>query len=721
MDSTPPAPPPSPSSGYQTGGGQSSSATTAERQWDLVSREDAYLPSSNLVTEQEVAMLYSEQSPLIWSRGAIKDKLVHSCSLAAVKRKLPFLEWAPKYSVRNNLRQDMLAGLTVGIILIPQGISYGLLAGLPPQYGLYTCLVPPVIYSLLGTCIQLQIGPFALISLLISNTVSEVVDPDDEPERYVQAVLTLSVMVGILLFVMSVLRLGFVVNFLASPVTSGLTCGGAMLIVTSQLGSFVGLSLPRGTFFNTWALAFQQIASINVPAIIIGLCSLAILMLFRVIKESPFGIRYNLKLQPVQLYVMILGTVVSYALDLHARFGLRVLGDIPSGLPQPGVPGAFDLVGQLVTPTIVIVAVGYSMSMATSKTFASKGGYEVSSNQELLALGIANMCGSFFGGHPAFVSLSRTAIVFECGAKSSVHNFFSAGVVILVLLFLTEYLFHLPYTCLAAIIFDSLRSLLLQIFQPRILWKQDRRDMVMWLLTFTAVIVFGITVGLVCGVVFSVVIVIYAVANPNFASVGRFEKLPWLFKDISRFPDAQQVPSVLIFRYDSVLNFVNANHFRVSIQRAVATRKTECKTEEDELHTVVLDASSITDCDTTAMSALKKVYATLNREGIELILCNCRGHFRSIIRKSEISFQEYVALQDAVVYAEGKRLHRHSVIRLRTRSNKNQPNTVSADELAAAMLDVEQQSLRQLRKRTTSADDNDDLAHRSSPTSVDNT
>jgi len=639
----------------------------------------------NLVTEHEVAMLYREDAPSpgfgfeTWnsfraqnsccrccicqdSDGEFEGRVPESCASVtwrALRTFFPFLQWLPAYDVKENLKLDVLTGLTIGVMLIPQGISYGLLAGLPPQYGLYTCLAAPVVYALMGTCVQVQVGPFALISLLVANTVRGVVDPEEDIDGYVDAVLTCSIMVGMLLTVMGLLRLGSLVNFLAIPVISGLTTGGAFLIMTSQMKYMIGVRIPRQDFFPTWIDIFRHIPDINFATLLIGLTSLSILVCFRKFKVTKTAKKWHMRNVPVALLILILYTLIAWGFDLNKKFGVQVLGDLPSGIPAPVFPGAFDKFRELLVPTVVISIVGYALSMATSKTFSAKNNYEVSSNQELFALGLSNLAAGFFNGYPAFASLSRSAIVFELGAKTPLHNVVSSSVIILVLLLFTSTLYHLPYAILSAIIIDSLKSLFQQIWDPVRLWSTDRRDMVVWLVTFFAVLLLDVAYGLAVGVAFSIVVLLYSVANPSFAELGRFPKITWLFKDLSRFKSAEEVPGVLVFRFDTTLNFANRETFRKEILQAVKRRNEVHSSATEEyarLHSVVVDASSITDCDSSALSSLSKLQKELSKIDVELILCNCRGSFRDILKRSHFRTQEYLSLSDGVAYAEGKRL-----------------------------------------------------------------
>ena len=601
------------------------------------------------LTERDVSMMYSEsnRSPFYYTqfRWPTREGAIDSArSLCRI------VTWLPQYKFKESFASDLVSGLTLGFIVVPQALSYALLAELPPQMGLYSAIVAPLVYMLFGTSPLLHIGPFALISLLVSDTVGSVVDPGAHPAAYVQATLTTSLMTGVFLVIMSVLRIGAqIVDFLSNPVMSGLTTAGALIILSSQLRHFFGLPsslVPRGdSFFVTTVQVIRALGETNLVAFAFGLSSLVVLLLVdhlnrRVARLKTFPI-------PGPLVVMVLSTLVSWALDLQSTADLAVLGDIPSGLPAPAAPD-FANVDLLIVPSLVIAIVGFALSMATAKALAGSKASLVSANQELLALGLANIGGTFFWGYAAFASLSRSALLRTIGAASPLHNFFSALVVLLVTVFLAPVLSPMPYATLSAIIFVALRGLLLQLREPRRLWLM-KRDLFVWLVTFFVTLGAGIVAGLVVGVVCSVLFLLHAVSRPHVATLGRLPDLP-VYRNVKRYPASQEVPGVLILRFDSSLAFPNKDFFRKWFEAELLRRS-----GDERIHSIILDASSINSVDSSSLDELQNMLQILDTSMTEVILSNARGKFRDALSSRGISMPRFVSLDDAVEYAAGKR------------------------------------------------------------------
>ena len=303
--------------------------------------EETVLPLGeyHLVTEQHVSMLYDEKRG--WDRGedTACSRVSSSCERAVCRKEtwlelLPLLKWVPQYSLRRDFLTDLSAGITLGVILIPQGLSYGLLAGLPAVYGLYACIAAPCVYAAFGTCRQIHIGPFALISLLVVGTVGKVEAPyeagsGDDPTAYVQAVVSTSVMVGIILFLLGIFRLGVIVSYLSDPVISSLTTAGAFLIATSQMKHLLGLDVPRSPFFHTWIEIFTSLGSVNLVTLGIGVGSLLLLYFIDVV-NSRFAVFKRQKL-PGALIVLIVSILVVQLSGVYDSHHVKVLGSIPSG------------------------------------------------------------------------------------------------------------------------------------------------------------------------------------------------------------------------------------------------------------------------------------------------------------------------------------------------------------------------------------------------------
>jgi len=609
-----------------------------------------------LMTEYEVAIRYEEDTS-----GESFVSLVRQCLVScdhpqgycgsALQQWMPIIKWLPKYEIKKSFLLDIICGITVGVVLLPQGLSYGILAGLPAEYGLYSCLTAPVVYTLLGTCTQLQIGPFALISLLVNSMVGAIVDPDEDMERYTNTVLACTMMVGVLMACMSFCHMGFLVNYLSVPVMSGLTTAGALLIATSQMGNFLGVSVARSNFFKNWYDIFKNLGSANVATILIGCLCLGILLSFRFFKmRSEFGKTHKwVSTLPIALFVMLFAMLITWMGNLESKYNVQVLGDIPPGIPAPRIPESKYWTSQLLMPTLVISLVGYALSIATAKTFADKNKYEILPNQELFAIGMANLFSGMCNSYPSFSSLSRSALVHEIGAPSMLYNLVSAALVALVLLCLTKFLYYLPVSALSAIILDALFSLFLQMSEPLHLWKTSKRDFIVWTGTFFAVLGLGVATGLGIGLALSIAVLLQMVSYPHHAVLGRFPGISWLYKDSKRYRDVVDVPGVIIFRFDSSLHFANRDCFKESLMEGVSKRTS--------LHTLVLDAAAITSVDKSAMDYLRKINKILGVKGIEVIFANCRGCLRDALRTENISVQAYLCVHDAVKYAEHKKLH----------------------------------------------------------------
>eukprot|EP00510_Aplanochytrium_minuta_P004374 CAMPEP_0184020032 /NCGR_PEP_ID=MMETSP0954-20121128/9115_1 /TAXON_ID=627963 /ORGANISM="Aplanochytrium sp, Strain PBS07" /LENGTH=719 /DNA_ID=CAMNT_0026301831 /DNA_START=87 /DNA_END=2246 /DNA_ORIENTATION=+ len=617
-----------------------------------------------LVTESEVSMLYREDKPSKLHneisnkvKGASCSSLSCSkccnqrCLKKYVNKYIPITRWLPRYKFKN-FPSDLSTGLTLGIILVPQALSYGLLAGLP-DYGLYASLMAPCIYAFLGTSIEASLGPYALISILVYDTVGSVVTPDENDQVYIDAVMITSILSGAFLFILGLLRAGFIVNFLSDPVLQSLTTGGAFLIATSQMKHFLGLDIQNASFFETWKLVFVHITDVNLATFILGLFCLGLLALFETLNNQVKVFR-KFKL-PGPLLCIIVSTLLVALSGIDEKLGIRTLGSIPSGLPQPRIPESFHLFQELLVPAMIIGLVGYSLTMATTKTYSEmrvgKPIVRLRANQELIALGVASSIGGFFLGYPAFASLSRTTIAYNAGAKSQIHTLVSSFVVLLVLLVLTKSLYSLPYACLSAIILFSLRTLFKQFKKLPALFRADGLDCMVWLVTFFSVLVLGIALGLCMGVAASMVALVYSVSYPKAAVMGRLPALPWLFKDIDRFADAQEVDGILVYRFDAALNFANKDWFRYKLRKALRTRS---ENSSVIVHSVVIDASSMTRIDSSGLKMLQKVRDELLERNTDLILCCCRGALRDALIRYDLTVPRYLSVADGVKYAEGK-------------------------------------------------------------------
>ena len=526
----------------------------------------------------------------------------------------PILGAVSRYN-KDLFRSDLTAGITVAVMLIPQGMAYSVLAGLPPIYGLYAPIVPILLYAIFGTSGQLAVGPVAMVSLLIFTGVGALADVGSD--QFIQLAILAAFGVGVVQLAMGLFRMGFLVNFLSHPVLSGFTSAAAIIIGTSQLKSLFGVSLPSSKLVHEVWLAFLgALGEVNLATMVIGLGSVAVLV----------GLRRWNKRFPGALAVVVIGTVLTALMGLDGR-GVAIVGTVPEGLPSFGIPvfsiGDF----QALIPTILAIAlVGYMESIAVAKAIATRRGYKVVPNQELIGLGVANIGGSFFQAFPTTGGLSRTAVNDQAGAETNLAAVYSVVLISLTVMFLTPWFYYLPKAVLAGIIMVAVAGLF-DAKEMKHLWKTDRRDFLMLAATFVATLTLGIEEGIGVGVLLSIVAVIYSSTQPHTAELGRIGDTD-TFRNIHRYKDQVQVyDDILVMRFDSLLFFGNVEHFSDVLQEKLAARG-------EGLKLVVLDAASINTIDSTGMHTLEKTVKDLRAKGIEFRITGVIGPVRDKLHVS---------------------------------------------------------------------------------------
>ena len=383
-----------------------------------------------------------------------------------IKKIIPILEWLPNYNT-SFFKGDLVAGITVGIVLIPQGIAYALIAGLPPIYGLYCALVPQVMYAIFGSSRQVAIGPVAMDSLIVATGVSTLALTGSE--SYIAIAILLALMVGAIQFIMGIFSLGFIVNFLSKPVITGFTSAVALIIGVNQFRNLLGVDFLQSDqvqyiIQDIWL----QIGNYNHHTTIIGIISVVVIIIFR---------RINKKI-PNALIVVIIGILIMKYFGKSFN-DVSIVKDIPSGLPVFGFPEYdLDQIKELLPIALTLVMVGYLETISIGKSLEAKQDeYRIRPNQELIALGLSNMVGSFFKAYPSTSSFSRSAINQESGAKTGMAALISVVMVILTLLFLTPLFYHLPKTVLAAIIIVAVFGLI-NFKEAGFLWKANKLSLI---------------------------------------------------------------------------------------------------------------------------------------------------------------------------------------------------------------------------------------------------
>jgi SulP family sulfate permease len=547
---------------------------------------------------------------------------------------LPCLKWLTHYR-REDLVGDLMAGLIVTIMLVPQSMAYALLAGLPPEVGLYASIVPLIIYGLFGTSRTLAVGPVAIVSLLVASGISGLAEPGSPP--YLYLALTLALLVGLIQFGMGLVRLGFLVNFLSHPVLAGFTSAAAIVIGFSQLKHLLGISMPRSeAFFELVVYAATHLTETHLITLAIGLFSVAILFYF---KQSlghqlhRMGIREAIVIPMAKagpLVVVVIGTLVVWIFGLNHEAGVKIVGDVPAGLPPISLPG-FDLsIWQALLPTALVISfVGYMESISVAKSLASKRRQKVEANQELVALGLANLGAAFTGGYPVTGGFSRSVVNFAAGANTGLASIVTAILIGLTVIFLTPLFYFLPQAVLAAIIMVAVVGLIdLATFKH--VWHYNKADAISMLVTFTAVLLVGIETGILVGVASTVLLYIWRTSRPHYAIVGRLGESE-TYRNILRH-NVKTCPHVVTIRVDESLYFANTKFLEDTVLQLVA--------ERPEVKHLVLVGIAVNFIDASALETLEALIHELRDAGVEFHLADIKGPVMD--RLKAVGFTDYV-------------------------------------------------------------------------------
>jgi len=533
--------------------------------------------------------------------------------MKSIKYYLPILQWLPQYT-RRDFWGDLVAGLTVGVMLIPQGMAYAILGGLPPIYGLYASLVPLLVYPIFGTSRHLAVGIMAIDMLIMSAGL--VVLAEVGSAHYIELAFLLALMVGLIQMVMGVARLGFVVTLLSRPVIGGFTAAAALTIGFSQIKNLLGVPLERTQFvYEVLWEALQHVSDVHPLTLGIGLGGILLLL----------AIQRWVPVLPGPLIAVVLASAAVWWFRLQ-EVGVAIVGDIPIGLPKPVMP-SFDA-GTLraLLPTAITLSLVQFMSVISlGKVFAARHRYSIKPNRELFALGALNFLGGGFQSMPVSGSFSRTAVGDRAGSRTAMTNVVATGVIILTLLFLTPLFYYLPIPIFASIIMVAAFGMI-DVKELRFLLRTKRVDGSLAILTFLSTLFIGIHQGVLIGVAFSVVAIMYRISRPNVAVLGHLPDTR-SFRDIDRHPEAKEIEGILMLRVDASFSFANADMLKDLILE-------KSQPEDHAIHAVIIDASSTNDLDMTAEAVLKAVADTLHERGIELYFGGAKGPVLDVLKRS---------------------------------------------------------------------------------------
>ncbi|XP_039084047.1 solute carrier family 26 member 6 isoform X1 [Hyaena hyaena] len=523
---------------------------------------------------------------------------------ALLLQHLPVLAWLPRYPVRDWLLGDLLSGLSVAIMQLPQGLAYALLAGLPPVFGLYSSFYPVFIYFLFGTSRHISVGTFAVMSVMVGS-VTESLAPDEDFQQAanatvneeardavrVQLAATLSVLVGIFQVGLGLVRFGFVVTYLSEPLVRGYTTAASVQVFVSQLKYVFGLQLssrsgPLSLIYTVLEVC-QKLPQSVVGTVVTALVAGVVLVLVKLLNEK---LQRHLPLPiPGELLTLIGATGISYGVGLKHRFGVDVVGDIPAGLVPPVAPKP-QLFASLVGYAFTIAVVGFAIAISLGKIFALRHGYRVDSNQELVALGLSNLIGGIFQCFPVSCSMSRSLVQEGAGGNTQVAGAVSSLFILIIILKLGELFRDLPKAVLAAAIIVNLKGMLKQFTDICSLWKANRVDLLIWVVTFVATILLNLDLGLAVAVVFSLLLVVFRTQLPHYSVLGQVPDTD-IYLDVAEYSEAREVPGVKIFRSSATMYFANAELYSdalkqrcgVDVDHLISRKKKLVKKQEQKL------------------------------------------------------------------------------------------------------------------------------------------
>ncbi|XP_062374578.1 prestin isoform X3 [Sardina pilchardus] len=494
---------------------------------------------------------------------------------AGARSLLPIVTWLPRYPVKDYLFGDLVSGLSTGVMQLPQGLAYAMLAAVPPVFGLYSSFYPVLLYTFFGTSRHISIGTFAVISLMIggvavreapdsmfyvpgNGTNTTVLDVDARDARRVQLAVALTTLVGLIQLLLGVLRFGFVAIYLTEPLVRGFTTAAAVHVFVSQLKYLLGIRTQRysGPLSVVWSLGavLQDISSTNLSTLLVG--GVCMVFLYAV-KEANERFKKKLPVPiPGEIIVVMVSTGISYGMSLFQNYQVAVVGTIPTGLLPPALPDP-TLFSKVATDSVAIAIVGFSMGISLAKIFAMKHGYSVDGNQELIALGICNFVSSFFQTFAITCSMSRSLVQESTGGKTQIAGLLSSLIVLLVVVAIGFVFEPLPQTVLAAIIMVNLQGMFKQFRDIPTLWRTSRIELAIWIVAFVASVLLGLDYGLMVSISFAILTVIYRTQSPKSMILGQVPD-SGLYYDVDTYEECAEISGIKIFHMNTSIYFANS-------------------------------------------------------------------------------------------------------------------------------------------------------------------
>ena len=526
-------------------------------------------------------------------------KIIDYLQKFILKRFFPFKEWITDLRNPKNLQADIVAGVTVALVLVPQSMAYAQLAGLPPYYGLYASFLPVAIASIFGSSRQLATGPVAVVSLLTAAALEPIASSD--PSGYVAYAIMLAFLVGLFQLCLGLLRLGVLVDFLSHPVVTGFTNAAAIIIATSQLSKLFGVSVvtQEHHYQTIMNVISEALVNTHTPTLLMGILAIFIILFVKKLSNK----------YPAVLISVVITTAISWYINFESRFGGKVIGVVPDGLPSMQMPQIdFSQLVNLGTVAIAISLIGFMEAISIAKAMATQTKQRLDADQELIGQGLSNLASSFFQGYPVSGSFSRSAVNISAGAVTGFSSVVTGLVVGITLLFLTPLLYHLPQATLAAVIITAVINLIK--FNPiKYAWKVQKHDAIISVITFLVTLLLApeLEMGIIVGIILSLGSYCYRSMRPRVICLSKSKQ------GVFRNSDANNIPkccSISVMRFDGPLIFTNAGHFENEVIERVATKP--------ELRYFIIDAIAINEIDASGQDMLNSLSSRLYDQNIKL-------------------------------------------------------------------------------------------------------
>ncbi|XP_022902942.2 prestin-like isoform X1 [Onthophagus taurus] len=644
--------------------------------------------------QEELHLASEYEKPTVSIGEAVRDKY-NSCSCKTFLQQLiPVLKWLPEYNWKQDITGDIISGITVAIMHIPQGIAYSLLGNVPPAVGIYMAFFPVIIYFFFGTSRHVSMGTFAIVCLMTGKVVSQYSTEEKPPESVDQAnwmemlthnqtdngviehqqyppiavAITVTFAVAAWQLIMYVLRLGVISNLLSDVLVNGFTCAAACYVVVSQMKDLFGLPLKKRRGFFSLPLSIYDIVMAiplaNHTAVSISMTAIVIMVINNEIFKPWLAQRTRIPF-PIELAAVLIGTASSYFGDFNAKYNVTIVGEIPTGLPAPTLP-IFSLLPEIALDSLIICIVSYSISMSMAIIFASKLHYDVNPNQELFAMSLSNFFGSFFSSMPITASLSRSMIQQSVGGVSQIASIISCTLLLIVLLWIAPVFEHLPRAILASIIVVALKGMLMQCTKLKLYYKLSKWDAFVWLLTFVSTVTIGIDVGLGIGVLASFFSIFTQSHVPYTCLLGVVPNTD-LYLDSKRYKGVKEIEKIKIFHYCGSLNFATKHTFKNHLSRKIGFNPNELLTKLEQnknalplivIKCIIIDCSAITYVDPSGGDLLRDLSKTYEKLGIRFYVATCSGPIYETLKKCEKydekegSLELFPTIHDAVLYAQ---------------------------------------------------------------------